>query len=73
MLALATGGAKVALLALAAAAYARGIVGVVDGTQVAADLATAAGYTCLVDAFVLWLGWVLRCRGRRPGLVVGEV
>lgn len=52
-LALATGGAEEALLALAAAADAGRVVGVVDAAEVAADLAAPARDAGLVDALVL--------------------
>jgi hypothetical protein len=60
-LALAPGGAEIALLAFAAAADTWGVVRVVDGAEVAADLAAAARDASLVDALVL--GW-LRLMGR---------
>ena len=49
---LAARGGEEALLALAAAAHTRRVVGIVDGPQVAAHLAAATRYACLVSARV---------------------
>lgn len=65
-LSLAPGGTKVAILALATAAHARRIVGVVDAAEVASHLAAATWNARLVDALVLR---VLRGRG---GLLLGR-
>jgi hypothetical protein len=54
-LALAARGREEALLALAAAAHARRVARVIDAAQIALDLAAAAWYACLVDAFMLGL------------------
>lgn len=51
--ALAAGGAEKTLFALAPAADTGGVVRVVDGTEITADLATAAGDAGLVDALML--------------------
>ena len=66
-----------ALLALAAAAHTRRVVRVVDGPQVAAHLAAATRYACLVCARVrlalpLSLSWAWRrCVGRARHVCAG--
>jgi hypothetical protein len=62
-LALASRGAEIALLAFATAADTRGVVRVVDGAEVAADLAAAARDAGLIDALVL--GWLRLMGGLR--------
>lgn len=53
VLALAAGRAEKALFAFATATHTRGIMRVVDAAQVAADLSSPTGNTCLIDPLVL--------------------